>query len=56
MAGDYSADLESSFNKSNILITFEELPSELNNLSDVGSDVDRIRNQNQSWDFQITRK
>ena len=51
--GDYSADLESSFNKSNILITFEELPSELNNLSDVGSDVDRIRNLESAAIFRL---
>lgn len=51
--GDYSPDLENSFNQSNILITFEELPPELNNLSDVGSDVDRIRNLESAAIFRL---
>ena len=43
--GDLNDELEISFNESNLIITYEEIPSDINNLSDIGSDIDRIRNQ-----------
>ena len=41
--GDYSAELETSFNESNIEFTFESLPTNISNLSDIGDDLERIR-------------
>ena len=43
--GDLNDELEISFNESNLIISYEEIPSDINNLSDIGSDIDRIRNQ-----------
>ena len=41
--GDYNSDLEESFNDSNVKFTFEPLPENISNLSDIGDDLDRIR-------------
>tara|TARA_B100001769_G_scaffold262594_1_gene245158 strand:- start:2560 stop:3777 length:1218 start_codon:yes stop_codon:yes gene_type:complete len=43
--GDLNDELEISFNESNLIISYEEIPSDISNLSDIGSDIDRIRNQ-----------
>ncbi len=43
--GDINDELHSSFNQSKLVISFEEMPSDLTNLSDIGNDIDRIRNQ-----------
>ena len=43
--GDLNDELEISFNESNLIISYEEIPSDISNLSDMGSDIDRIRNQ-----------
>ena len=62
--GDYSKELEDSFNNSNLLFSYEPLPSNISNLSDIGEDLDRIRAQdiqaifrlqanNSSWNFSI---
>ena len=62
--GDYSAELETSFNESNIEFTFEPLPTNITNLSDIGDDLDRIRTlesqaifrlqaNDSSWKFSI---
>lgn len=42
--GDVNDDLYSMFNDSKLTITFEEIPEDANNLSDIGSDLDKIRN------------
>ena len=41
--GDYNSDLEKSFNNSNVKFTFEPMPTNVSNLSDIGDDLDRIR-------------
>ena len=62
--GDYNKDLDDSFNNSNILFSYEPLPSNISNLSDIGEDMDRVRSQeiqaifrlqanNSSWEFSI---
>ena len=62
--GDYSAELETSFNESNIEFTFEPLPTNITNLSDIGDDLERIRTlesqaifrlqaNDSSWKFSI---
>ena len=43
--GDVNDELNMSFAESNLIIVYEEMPSEINNLSDIGNDLDRIRNQ-----------
>ena len=43
--GDLNDELEISFDESNLIISYEEIPSDISNLSDIGSDIDRIRNQ-----------
>ena len=43
--GDLNDELAISFNDSNLIISYEEIPSDISNLSDIGSDIDRIRNQ-----------
>ena len=42
--GDVNDDLYSMFNESKLIITFEEIPEDANNLSDIGNDLDKIRN------------
>ena len=41
--GDYNSDLEKSFNNSNVKFTFEPMPTNVSNLSDIGDDLNRIR-------------
>ena len=51
--GDINDELHSSFNQSNLVISFEEMPSDLSNLSDIGNDIDRIRNQETKAVFRL---
>jgi len=41
--GDINDDLEMAFNESGLNLTFEEIPSGLNNLSDTGDEDERLR-------------
>ena len=41
--GDINDDLEMAFNESGLNLTFEEIPSGLNNLSDTGGEDERLR-------------
>lgn len=41
--GDINDDLEMAFNESGLNLTFEEIPSGLNNLSDTGDENERLR-------------
>ena len=41
--GDINDDLEMAFNESGLNLTFEEIPSRLNNLSDTGDEDERLR-------------
>ena len=43
--GDVNDELNLSFAESNLIIVYEEIPSDINNLSDIGNELDRIRNQ-----------
>ena len=54
--GDLNDELEISFNESNLIISYEEIPSDINNLSDIGSDIDRIKKSRSISSFQITGK
>lgn len=51
--GDVNDELNTSFAESNLIITYEEMPSEIDNLSDIGNDLDRIRNQETQAVFRL---
>lgn len=51
--GDYNDELSVAFNDSNIVISYEEMPIGLENLSDIGGDLDRIRNQEAQAVFRL---
>ena len=51
--GDVNDELNVSFAESNLIIVYEEMPSEINNLSDIGNDLDRIRNQETQAVFRL---
>jgi len=51
--GDVNDDLHNSFNESNLIINFETIPDDIENLSDIGSDLDRIRNQETQAVFRL---
>ena len=51
--GDLNDELHMSFNDSNLIISFEEMPTEIENLSDIGGDIDRIRNQETQAVFRL---
>ena len=51
--GDVNDELNTSFAESNLIISYEEMPSEINNLSDIGNDLDRIRNQETQAVFRL---
>ena len=51
--GDVSDELHNSFNESNLIINFETIPDDLENLSDIGVDLDRIRNQETQAVFRL---
>ena len=51
--GDFSEELGIAFNDSNIRITFEDMPQNIDNLSDIGDDLDKIRNQETKAIFRL---
>ena len=51
--GDVNDELNMSFAESNLIIVYEEMPNEINNLSDIGNDLDRIRNQETEAVFRL---
>ena len=51
--GDVNDELHNSFNESNLIINFETIPDDIENLSDIGSDLDRIRNQETQVVFRL---
>ena len=51
--GGVNDELNTSFAESNLIISYEEMPSEINNLSDIGNDLDRIRNQETQAVFRL---
>ena len=51
--GDVNDELNVSFAESNLIIVYEEMPNEINNLSDIGGDLDRIRNQETQAVFRL---
>ena len=51
--GDVNDELNLSFTESNLIIVYEDLPDEISNLSDIGSDTDRIRNQDTQAVFRL---
>ena len=51
--GDYNDELSSTFNESNIHIEFENIPAGLQNLSDIGDDMERIRDQEAQAVFRL---
>ena len=51
--GDVNDDLHNLFNDSKLIIEFENLPNDIENLSDIGSDLDRIRNQETQAVFRL---
>ncbi len=51
--GDVNDDLHNLFNDSKLIIEFENLPTDIENLSDIGSDLDRIRNQETQAVFRL---
>lgn len=53
--GDINDDLEIAFNESGLNITFEEIPSGLNNLSDTGDEDDRLRTDGVEAIFRLSQ-
>tara|TARA_B100001250_G_scaffold344904_1_gene314086 strand:+ start:758 stop:1975 length:1218 start_codon:yes stop_codon:yes gene_type:complete len=53
--GDINDDLEIAFNESGLNITFEEIPSGLNNLSDTGDEDDRLRTAGVEAIFRLSQ-
>ena len=51
--GDVNDELNTSFAESNLIISYEAMPSGINNLSDIGNDLDRIRNQETQAVFRL---
>tara|TARA_B100000886_G_scaffold200966_1_gene138721 strand:+ start:958 stop:2175 length:1218 start_codon:yes stop_codon:yes gene_type:complete len=62
--GDVDENLTSMFDNANLIITYEDLPTDIDNLSDIGDDISRLRDQNpnaifrliqenESWQFSI---
>jgi len=51
--GDVNDELHNSFNESNLIINFETIPDDIENLSDIGGDLDRIRNQETQAVFRL---
>lgn len=51
--GDVNDELHNSFNESNLIINFETIPDDIQNLSDIGVDLDRIRNQETQAVFRL---
>ena len=51
--GDVNDELNVSFAESNLIIVYEEMPNEINNLSDIGNDLDRIRDQETQAVFRL---
>jgi len=53
--GDINDDLEIAFNESGLNLTFEEIPSGLNNLSDTGDEDDRLRTDGIEAIFRLSQ-
>ena len=51
--GDVNDELHNSFNESKLIINFETIPDDIENLSDIGGDLDRIRNQETQVVFRL---
>lgn len=62
--GDVDDDLNGILINESLILTYEELPSEISNLSDIGGDMSRLRSQdinavfrlvqeNESWSFSV---
>ena len=52
--GDVNEDLKLAFNESNLIVTFEEMPEGIDNLSDIGDDLERLRLQEQKAIFRLS--
>ena len=52
--GDVNADLQLAFNESNLIVTFEDIPEGIDNLSDIGDDLERLRLQEQKAIFRLS--
>ena len=53
--GDINDDLEMAFNESGLNLTFEEIPSGLNNLSDTGDEDERLRTAGVDTIFRLAQ-
>lgn len=53
--GDINEDLEMAFNESGLNVTFEAMPSGLNNLSDTGEEDDRLRTEGIEAIFRLSQ-
>ena len=51
--GDVNDELQLAFNNSSLIISFEDLPTEIDNLSDIGPDQDRLRSQENNAVFRL---
>ena len=51
--GDVNDELQFAFNNSSLIISFEDLPTEIDNLSDIGPDQDRLRSQGYNAVFRL---
>ena len=52
--GDVNDDLQLAFSESNLIVTFEDIPEGIDNLSDIGDDLERLRLQEQKAIFRLS--
>jgi sodium transport system permease protein len=53
--GTINAELHDAFNDSGLIVFFEEMPSDITNLSDTGDDADRLREKSTSVVFRLNQ-
>ncbi len=53
--GAINEDLQLAFNESQLAVSYEQLPTEISNLSDLGSDIDRLRGQDTNAIFRLVQ-
>ena len=53
--GAINEDLQLAFNESQLAVSYEQLPTEISNLSDLGTDIDRLREQDTNAIFRLVQ-
>ena len=53
--GAINEDLQLAFNESQLAVSYEQLPTDISNLSDLGTDIDRLREQDTNAIFRLVQ-